>query len=112
MQLADRPAAHEWTVNSTTATTSPRLPPRVRRPGQPGKHERQQGRQDDCDLRLTGFGPGRCRGCDLRGNDLSALTGAPHLKHVIVDRAQTSQLGEALAAELDLTFGDDVPGHL
>jgi hypothetical protein len=81
-------------------------------PGQPGKHERQQGRQDDCDLRLTGFGPGRCRGCDLRGNDLSALTGAPHLKHVIVDRAETIQLGEALAAELDVTFGDDVPGHL
>jgi len=67
---------------------------------------------DDCDLRLTGFGPGRYRSCDLRGNDLSALTGAPHLKHVIIDHVQTIQLGEALAAELDVTFGDDVPGHL
>ena len=67
---------------------------------------------DDCDLRMTGFGPGRYRSCDLRGNDLSALTGAPHLKHVIIDHVQTIQLGEALAAELDVTFGDDVPGHL
>jgi hypothetical protein len=64
---------------------------------------------DDCDLRLAGFGPGSYRGCDLRGNDLSALIGARHLKHVIIDRAQTMQLGEALAAELGVTFSDEVP---
>jgi len=61
----------------------------------------------DCDLRLTGFGPGNYRGCDLRGNDLSALTGASHLKHAIIDRAQVMQLGEALAAEMEMTFGDE-----
>jgi uncharacterized protein YjbI with pentapeptide repeats len=66
---------------------------------------------DDCDLRLTCFGPGRYRGCDPRGNDLSALTGIPHLRHVIIDRAQMMQLGEALAAELDATFADDGPGR-
>jgi uncharacterized protein YjbI with pentapeptide repeats len=67
---------------------------------------------DDCDLRLTGFGPGSYRRCDLRGNDLSALAGASRLKDVIIDHAQTMQLGEALAAELTVTFGDEEPGHL
>lgn len=61
---------------------------------------------DDCDLRLASFGPGYYRGCDLRGNDLSALTGAAHLNRAVIDRAQTVQLGEALAAELQVTFGD------
>jgi uncharacterized protein YjbI with pentapeptide repeats len=64
---------------------------------------------DDCDLRLTGFGRGNCRGCDLRGNDLSALSGTQHLKHVVIDRVQMIQLAaEALAAELDETFGDEL----
>jgi uncharacterized protein YjbI with pentapeptide repeats len=62
---------------------------------------------DDCDLRLTSFGPGNYRGCDLRGNNLSALIGTGHLKHVVMDRVQLMQLAEALAAELDVTFGDD-----
>jgi uncharacterized protein YjbI with pentapeptide repeats len=62
---------------------------------------------DDCDLRLTSFGPGSYRGCDLRGNNLSALIGTGHLKHVVIDRVQLMQLAEALAAELDVTFGDD-----
>jgi hypothetical protein len=43
-----------------------------------------------------------------RGNDLSAVTGAAHLKHVIIDHAQVIQLGEALAAELEATFGEDL----
>jgi uncharacterized protein YjbI with pentapeptide repeats len=60
---------------------------------------------DGCDLALAGFGPGRYRGCDLRGNDLSAVTGAHYLKRVIIDRAQLLQLAEALAAELDVSFG-------
>ena len=62
---------------------------------------------DDCDLGLTDFGRGSYRGCDLRGNDLSALTSTRHLKYVVIDRAQTMQLAEALAVELDMTFGDD-----
>jgi len=62
---------------------------------------------DGCDLRLTGFGPGSYRRCDLRGNDLSAVIGAAHLKRVVIDRAQTMQLGEALAEELDVTFGEE-----
>jgi uncharacterized protein YjbI with pentapeptide repeats len=67
---------------------------------------------DGCDLRLTGFGPGHYRRCDLRGNDLSALTGVSHLKHVIIDHVQAMQLGEALAAELEVTFGEDLPDCL
>src|ERR1700683_5257972 len=62
---------------------------------------------DDCDLALTGFGSGNYRGCDLRGNDLSALVGTGNLKHIIIDRAQLMQLAEALAGELDVTFGDE-----
>jgi uncharacterized protein YjbI with pentapeptide repeats len=64
---------------------------------------------DGCDLAQAGFGPGRYRGCDLRGNDLSAVTGAHYLKRVIVDRAQLLQLAEALAVELDVSFGEDLP---
>jgi uncharacterized protein YjbI with pentapeptide repeats len=64
---------------------------------------------DDCDLRLACFGQGSYRGCDLRGNDLSAISGTDHLKHVVIDRAQTIQLAGALAAELEVTFGDDLP---
>jgi hypothetical protein len=44
----------------------------------------------------------------LRRNDLSAVTGAAHLKHVIIDHIQAMQLGEALAAELEVTFGEDL----
>ncbi|MDT0320070.1 pentapeptide repeat-containing protein [Streptomyces millisiae] len=63
---------------------------------------------DDCDLRLAEFNGGRYRGLDLRGNDLSQLRGLAVLKQVIIDRAQTPQLAEALAAELDVTYGEDV----
>jgi uncharacterized protein YjbI with pentapeptide repeats len=63
----------------------------------------------ECDLSLAAFGPGGYRGCDLRGNDLSAVTGAHHLKRAVIDRAQLLQLAQALAAELDVTFGGD-PG--
>jgi uncharacterized protein YjbI with pentapeptide repeats len=67
---------------------------------------------DKCDLHLASFGGGRYRRCDLRGNDLSAVTGTQHLKHVVIDRAQTIALAAALAAELDVTFGDDLPEAL
>ena len=62
---------------------------------------------DDCDLGLADFGPGSYRGLDLRGNDLSGIRGAHHLGRVVIDRAQLLQLAEALAADLQVSFGDD-----
>jgi uncharacterized protein YjbI with pentapeptide repeats len=63
---------------------------------------------DDCDLRLAEFDGGKFRGLDLRGNDLSGLRGVTSLKKVVIDRAQILQLAEALAAELDVTYGEDL----
>lgn len=60
---------------------------------------------DDCALRLASFGPGAYRDCDLRGNDLSTVSGTANLKRVVIDEAQTIQLGIALATELGVTFG-------
>jgi uncharacterized protein YjbI with pentapeptide repeats len=62
---------------------------------------------DDCDLVSANFGKGRYARCDLRGNDLSAAYGTYNLKRVVIDRAQLMQLAEAMAAELDVAFGDD-----
>jgi uncharacterized protein YjbI with pentapeptide repeats len=64
---------------------------------------------DDCQLTLTEFGPGRYQGCDLRGNDLSAVLGTQRLQRVTLDQAQVLQLGVALAAELEVSFGDEHP---
>ncbi|MFJ2744823.1 pentapeptide repeat-containing protein [Streptomyces sp. NPDC087440] len=63
---------------------------------------------DDGDLRLTEFDGGKYRGLDLRDNDLSQLRGLASLKQIVIDRAQTLQLAEALVAELDVTFGEDL----
>ncbi|MFD8937652.1 pentapeptide repeat-containing protein [Streptomyces sp. NPDC059578] len=63
---------------------------------------------DDCDLRLTEFDGGKYRGLDLRGNDLSQLRGLASLKQVVIDQAQKLQLAEALTAELNITFGEDL----
>ena len=65
---------------------------------------------DGCDLQLAAFGRGHYRNCDLRGNDLSAVSGVHRLKHAIIDRAQLMQLAEALAAELEVTFGAETSG--
>jgi uncharacterized protein YjbI with pentapeptide repeats len=65
---------------------------------------------DECDLTLTEFAEGNYRGCDLRGNDLSATRGAHHLRRVLIDRAQVLQLAEALATDLEVTFGDERRG--
>lgn len=65
---------------------------------------------DDCDLRLTEFSGGKLRGLDLRGNDLSQLRGLASLRQVIIDHGQLPQLAEALAAELDVTYGEDLDG--
>jgi len=66
---------------------------------------------DECELVLTGFGHGNYRGCDLRGNDLSAVIGINNLKSVIINRYQLAQFAEAMASELDVTFGDDLPAE-
>lgn len=63
---------------------------------------------DACTLRLTEFGKGRYKDLDLRGNDLSAITGAARLSKVIIDRAQQIELAQALLAELDVTYGEDL----
>ncbi|WP_159056592.1 pentapeptide repeat-containing protein [Streptomyces yokosukanensis] len=63
---------------------------------------------DDCDLRLAEFNGGTYRGMDLRGNNLAQLRGIASLKQVTIDRAQTLQLAEALAAEWDVTYGEDL----
>jgi uncharacterized protein YjbI with pentapeptide repeats len=62
---------------------------------------------DGCDLPAAEFGPGTYRRCDLRGNELSAISGAPHLKQTVLDRAQLLQLAVALSAEMGVTFGDE-----
>ncbi|MGW4033275.1 pentapeptide repeat-containing protein [Streptomyces sp. NPDC004838] len=63
---------------------------------------------DDSDLRSTEFDGGSNRGLDLRGNDISQLRGLASLKQIVIDRAQTLQLAEALATELDVTYGEDL----
>ncbi|WP_329090651.1 MULTISPECIES: pentapeptide repeat-containing protein [unclassified Streptosporangium] len=63
---------------------------------------------DACDLRLTSFDGGKYRDCDLRGNDLSGIRGVGALKQIVIDRPQLLQLAQALAAELDVTYGEDI----
>jgi uncharacterized protein YjbI with pentapeptide repeats len=65
----------------------------------------------DCTFEGTQFGEGRYRGCDLRGNDLSAIRGAAALQGVVIDRLQTEQLTASLMSELDVTFGEDLDGR-
>jgi uncharacterized protein YjbI with pentapeptide repeats len=61
----------------------------------------------ECDLPAAEFGPGTYRGCDLRGHELSAITGVHHLKNVVLDRVQVLQLAEALTAQLGVTFAGE-----
>lgn len=62
---------------------------------------------DQCTLRRTEFGPGSYRGVDLRGSDLTAVTGAGNLAGVIISSDQEHQLARALLADLDLTVTDE-----
>jgi uncharacterized protein YjbI with pentapeptide repeats len=62
---------------------------------------------DGCSLRLTEFGRGIYQGCDLRGNDLSAVRGVSNLSRVAIDQGQMIQLAEALAADLRIDFRED-----
>jgi uncharacterized protein YjbI with pentapeptide repeats len=63
---------------------------------------------DECDLVLANFGHGSYKGCDLRGNDLSSVTGLSNLKSVMINRHQLIQLAEAMASELNATIDDDL----
>ena len=67
---------------------------------------------DESDLFRTSFGRGKYIGCDLRGNDLSTVNTVHHLKRIIIDRTQLIQLAEAVAAELEVTFYDDLDDPL
>ncbi|WP_329175758.1 pentapeptide repeat-containing protein [Streptomyces sp. NBC_01477] len=62
---------------------------------------------DGCVLRATDFRPGNYRGVDLRGSDLSAVSGAVNLTGVIISPGQEHQLARALLAGLDLTVTDE-----
>ncbi|MGW1194416.1 pentapeptide repeat-containing protein [Streptomyces sp. NPDC002536] len=63
---------------------------------------------DTCMMEKTEFDGGRYTGFDLRGNDLSAVRGVSSLRRMLIDRPQTLQLAQALAADLDVTFGEDL----
>lgn len=62
---------------------------------------------DDCRMRSTTFARGIYTGMDLRGNDLSAVRGVSALREAVIDPAQTIELGQALASDLNLSFRDD-----
>jgi uncharacterized protein YjbI with pentapeptide repeats len=61
---------------------------------------------DDCVLSAASFQPGTYRNTDLRGNDLSALSGAVNLRRILIDRHQLADLSLVLADELGITFAD------
>lgn len=62
---------------------------------------------DRCDFSGASVSGGKYKGCDFRGNDLTEITGVASLKSAVISHAQLLQLGEALAAELCMTFGED-----
>ncbi|MEU8542955.1 pentapeptide repeat-containing protein [Streptomyces sp. NPDC048717] len=61
----------------------------------------------DCVLDRAAFGTGTYRDLDLRGNDLSTITGTANLQRTVIDRTQADQLTHALLAELQIQFGDE-----
>lgn len=61
---------------------------------------------EDCALRATSFHAGTYRGTDLRGNDLSVMSGAVNLKRIVIDRYQLADLSLVLADELGITIAD------
>lgn len=63
---------------------------------------------DQCMLSGTEFVNGTYRSMDLRGNDLSAVTRVWNLRQVIIDRSQEYELAAALAASLEVTYGDEL----
>ncbi|WP_316520658.1 pentapeptide repeat-containing protein [Kitasatospora brasiliensis] len=65
----------------------------------------------DCVLRATGFDSGTHKGLDLSGSDLSTIRGVGNLRGVVISRGQEHQLTEALLAELNVTYSEDLPQH-
>jgi uncharacterized protein YjbI with pentapeptide repeats len=63
---------------------------------------------DDCRMVATAFERTTAEGMDLRGNDLSALRGIASLRHALVERSQTLELGWALVGDLELELPEDV----
>lgn len=63
---------------------------------------------DDCQLRLTEFGPGKYSEADLHTSGLSAVRGVANLNGVILDRVQQDQLAEALVADLNVAWVDEL----
>jgi uncharacterized protein YjbI with pentapeptide repeats len=61
---------------------------------------------EGCTLRKTEFQPGKYRGVDLRGSDLTEVIGPVNLTGVIISPDQEHQLAQALIAALDLTITD------
>ena len=61
---------------------------------------------DDCRMIATAFLRSTCRGIDLRGNDLSRISGISSLARAVIDPAQVSQLGHALVVDLELRLRD------
>ncbi|MFD7311016.1 pentapeptide repeat-containing protein [Promicromonospora sp. NPDC059942] len=61
---------------------------------------------EDCVLRATSFQAGTYRSADLRGNNLSVISGAVNLKRVVIDRYQLADLSLVLADELGITIAD------
>jgi uncharacterized protein YjbI with pentapeptide repeats len=59
-----------------------------------------------CALNSTEFARGTYRGLDLRGNDVSSVRGVAHLAGIRIEHSQTLQLAEALAIDLNVSFGD------
>lgn len=65
----------------------------------------------DCTLLATGFEAGTYKDLDLSGSDLSTVRGVGNLREAVISRAQQHQLADALLAELNVTYSEDLPQH-
>ncbi|MFG2914097.1 pentapeptide repeat-containing protein [Kitasatospora sp. NPDC048298] len=65
----------------------------------------------DCTLRATAFEAGSYKNLDLSGSDLSTVRGVGNLREAVISRTQQYQLTDALLAELNVTFSEDLPQH-
>ncbi|MDH6120328.1 uncharacterized protein YjbI with pentapeptide repeats [Kitasatospora sp. GAS204A] len=63
---------------------------------------------DDCTLRLTEFGRGTYKETDLRGNELTTVRGVANLAKVIINHSQQADLAQALTAELEVIYDEDL----
>ncbi|MBD0671302.1 pentapeptide repeat-containing protein [Streptomyces sp. CBMA156] len=63
----------------------------------------------DCVLQATVLGAGTYKDLDLSDNDLSTVRGIAHLREAVISRTQQHQLTDALLAELNVTYSEDLP---